>query len=104
MNARYVTRHNLGALESKGKCNHIFCYECLSKHKNNHGPGPLKCPNCRIEAYDIIRNERWTTTTETIEMVMDDQSAFCNWAMGTMPDTGITTGWVTIEKKFLATS
>ena len=45
-------------------------------HKNNHGPGSLKCPNCRIEAYDIVRNERWTTSPETIEMIMDDQSVF----------------------------
>ena len=80
---------DLGTFESKGPCNHIFCYECLSHYKNNHGPGPLKCPNCRIEAYDIVRNERRTTSPETIEMSMDDQSVFCDWAMGTMSDTGI---------------
>ena len=86
----YSLRDNdLGTFESKGKCNHIFCYECLSHYKNNHGPGRLKCPNCRIEAYDIVRNERRTTSPETIEMSMDDQSVFCDWAMGTMSDTGI---------------
>ncbi len=83
--------NDLGTLESKGKCNNIFCYECLSKHKNNHGPGPLKCPNCRIEAYDIICNERRTASSETTEMVIDDQSAFCDWAIITTLDTGINT-------------
>jgi hypothetical protein len=80
---------DLGTFESKGPCNHIFCYECLSHYKNNNGPDCLKCPNCRIEAYDIVLNERRTTSPETIEMSMDDQSVFCDWAMGTMSDTGI---------------
>jgi hypothetical protein len=72
-----------------GGFNHIFCYECLSNLKINDGPGTLKCPNCRIEANDIIRNEGRTTSPETIKMIMDDQSTFCDWAMGTMSDTGI---------------
>ena len=86
----YSLRDNdRGTFDSGGKCNHIFCYECLSKLRNNHGPGTLKCPNFRIEAYDIIRNERRTISPKTIKMIMDDQSAFCDWAVGTMSDTGI---------------
>ncbi len=69
----YSLRDNdLGTFDSRGKWNNIFCDVCLSKHKKNHGPGPLKCLNCRIEAYDMIRNERGATSPETIKMVMDD--------------------------------
>ena len=84
-----LCENDLGTFDSRGECNHIFCYECLSEFKSHQRPGTLKCPNFGIEAYDIIRNERWTTSPETIEMVMDDQSAFSDWAVGTMSDTGI---------------
>jgi hypothetical protein len=53
------------------------------------GPGTLKCPNCRIKANNIIRSDRRTASPNTIKMIMDDQAAWCDWAMNTMPDAGI---------------
>ena len=69
---------DLGTFDSRGECNHIFCYECLSNLRNNNGPGTLNCPNFRITANDIIYNERRTTSPKTLKMIMDDQSAFCD--------------------------
>jgi hypothetical protein len=74
---------------TKPWCNHIFCHDCLLKHKRqrNKDSRTLQCPICRAFYVDIICHE-WQPSNE-VEVVTDETTDCCNWAMDTTSSTGI---------------
>jgi hypothetical protein len=47
----------------------------------------LECPSCRAVSVDIIRHER--RPSNEVEVVTDETTDCCNWAMDTTSSTGI---------------
>jgi hypothetical protein len=82
----FLHETDLGTFDTTGTCTHIFWYVCLSELKTHH-PHDLQCPNCRVVADLIIHHERQpkidTTSPKTVEIITDEPTAWCDWAMDT---------------------
>ena len=80
---------DLGTMDTTKPCRHIFCHDCLLKHKlkrikdNRH----IKCPLCRAVSVDIIHHEK--RPGNEVEVIKDAPTGYCDWAMDTTSSTGI---------------
>jgi len=74
---------DLGTMDTEENCRHIFCHDCLLKHKRQRikDRRTLECPICRAVSVDIIRHER--RPCNEVEVITDESKSFCDWAMDT---------------------
>ena len=53
----FLTSTDLATLETEAKCEHVYCYICLSSRKAASADGLLTCPQCNCIASGIIHHQ-----------------------------------------------
>jgi len=80
---------DLGTMDTEENCRHIFCHDCLLKHKIQRikERRTLECPICRAVSVDITCHER--RPSNEVEVITDESKGCWDWAMDTTSSTGI---------------